>query len=49
MTARDVTALLEALLRGGGTDAEEAARLAARATPGEAARAVVAGFAAART
>jgi hypothetical protein len=47
VTARDVTALLEALLRGGGADPADAARLASGATPEEAARAVAAGFAAA--
>jgi len=45
--ARDVTLVLEALLRGGGLGEAEAARAAARATPGEGARAVADAFRAA--
>jgi hypothetical protein len=47
VTARDVAAILVAALRGGGHDERDAARLAARATPDEAANAVAEVFAAA--
>jgi hypothetical protein len=46
-TARQVVAILASLLKGGGRDEADAIRLAARATPDEAARAVAEGFAAA--
>lgn len=47
VTARDLAAILAALLRGGGLDAESAAELSRRASPEQAARAVADAFAAA--
>lgn len=47
VTARDVAAILCALLKGGGVSDADASRIAAQATPSEAARAVADAFTAA--